>query len=539
MDEYKYSLDDHLNLFYSYSQGKHQRESEPILENNVTRAFLIILKEIPDLAVSFITNNFKNINISKTNLHYDLQGLSDKELMDNIPIRILLGISPKEYSGNVKLSKQYKDIIRTIDDGGICKDLNSQINKKEYGESISNIILEKNFPFLINVEYDEKEVSNFIASICKSCVLDGWIIQKDNFAIAIENKIRGNLYEEQMIRHVRDKNGFNSSLNNVTIKYMLWAEIYNFLNNYQTTNEKEVFLIQEFQKYLMLARVLPPNISKSIKGLEPRDKIHRKNYLFDVCTSVCKTIKNEKNLSFSLNKHFIRNNEDYIGIDLYENEHGIPFSSIIHISISFNLNSNGINVLSVFIILGNAGKMKYLRDILNDEFVDVKKIIRSIYNTSKGEIHYSITEKWRTSRYLNLYIPTKRLVNDDFFKSSKNEFVEEINSIYDKKKEVLKLKAEGNKKELDNIIGESLNKLMDPQIKKEYNEHLDKFLDHVTSTLNPNFIFRIENEVIDVKDKLEEVIFKSINDLLPLYTFLRDKLKDSKTTKKESRKNKI
>lgn len=539
-------MDRYLNLFYSYAQGKQNRENESILENNITRAFLIILKEIPEFAFLLIKKFVPGVNFTKNDLYFDLQSLDDKSLLSNIVNKYLIGISLRPFRENNNLPDYYIKIIENLNSKHLIDNLKKDFEEKD---NYKKSIIEKHFPFISKYNYNESEVGEFISDIVGGCILDGWIIQKENFALAIENKIRGNLYEEQMIRHVLDKSGFNSNLKDVTIIYLLWADLINFTKNYKTTNEKAIYLINEFLKYAELTNILPPDFSIPLSYLDSDDMIKRKEHLDDISFKLANDIFIKHQIKFSINKHNIREGEYYIGVDLYErsllkhknkknpekkteNKIRNDFFSIIHISISLSLNHEGETVLSVYGIFENASKFKQLRQIINDNYTEIKNILNNLYDSTNGKLLYKITEKWIPKYRDGLYISNIRVIDSNFFDYTTNEIITKIDEIYRLKDTVLELKHKRDKNELNRLFEKSLTKLADHRRITLYKEHFENFLKYKNSTVNPTFSFNLEYDVNNIKNNLEETIAKALNDILPLYKFLRDKMILSENKKK-------
>lgn len=159
-------MDNHLNLFYSYSQGGYDNLKEiRVLEDNVTRALIICLNEITGFTNLFL-EEILGIKSNKKP-QFDLQHLGriNKAIVKSCPRKYLLGISP---TGNDPFEK------------------NISINKLDPEEKKEEEII---------IEHGSRA--------------DAWIWEENKFIVLIENKIYGELYIEQINRHITDTKGLD------------------------------------------------------------------------------------------------------------------------------------------------------------------------------------------------------------------------------------------------------------------------------------------------------------------------------------------
>jgi hypothetical protein len=177
--------DGHFNVFHSYSQGKQNSESVEILEDNLTRAFLITLSYMESgQIIEFLNSTIfhhKDCNISPIldtssldKIHFDLQNISDKGLRafvkKSVVKKVLLTISPRQY----------------------------------------NMVLQA-----------EREFANDTSGSRP----DGWIILGE-YAILIESKVNNNpLTEKQLSSHIKTHFGVSSEDQNFNMIQITWSEI--------------------------------------------------------------------------------------------------------------------------------------------------------------------------------------------------------------------------------------------------------------------------------------------------------------------------
>ena len=222
------SKDPHFNIFYSYSLGgKRKNNSEDsldelnlknkeqfeILEDNLTRAFLITLKSFQHNIIKYLEQLFKEdyIPIKKSkNVYFDLQNIVDKQLSEKIK------------------GKETKKILLVI------SNLKPEITKKDL------------------IKSEEKNRS-------KGSRPDGWLIL-DDLAIMIESKIKHNKVDiNQLARHIKKHFGIHED--NINENFWLvtrsWRQIIDFMkeNNFDNTNNNDNlirnYFIKDFKEVLM------------------------------------------------------------------------------------------------------------------------------------------------------------------------------------------------------------------------------------------------------------------------------------------------
>ena len=219
--------DPHFNLFYSYSiGGKRKNNSEDsldeltlkdkkqfeVLEDNLTRAFLITLKSFQNNIIKYFNLLFKenSIRIDKSkNIYFDLQNIDkqlSKKIKDKKTKKILLVIS------NIKPEITKKDLIKSVAE-----------NKS------------------------------------KGSRPDGWLIL-DDWAIMIESKIKHNKVDtNQLKRHIEKH--FNITKDNINENFWLvtksWKQIIdsmnenNFVDTIHNDNPMRKYFIKDFKEVLM------------------------------------------------------------------------------------------------------------------------------------------------------------------------------------------------------------------------------------------------------------------------------------------------
>ncbi|MFZ1288914.1 MAG: hypothetical protein WAR79_02405 [Melioribacteraceae bacterium] len=225
------TLDPHFNLFASYSKGKLEKENlkhanssyydllpdgkieKDILEDNLTRAFLITLSALKNNQIEEFLNNLSKgtpkFHIKKnTEIVLDLQNLNNEKLKEKIS------------------DKNTEKVLLTITTSNII--------------CIDDIIKE-----LINT------------SVEKGSRPDGWIIF-NNTTILIESKIKDNeLDKKQLIRHLKKQ----FQLNNDEIKdkvfsliSVTWKEVNNCLFNVTVNYENEIskIYLKHFKELLIM-----------------------------------------------------------------------------------------------------------------------------------------------------------------------------------------------------------------------------------------------------------------------------------------------
>lgn len=251
--------DKHLNLFYSFAQGKdNSLKNIGVLEDNITRSFLITLSNLGKNGRRNFFKNLLNMDVKKE-IFYDLQNIDNIDLLkqiQKIEEKILLIISSrktnitKESFSKVGFSK-YETLIK--------------INNESKGAVITALCdhYKKGRNENFNEQYEINGISipneDLISlyELMHGCRPDGWIFSK-NFAILIESKIGNNAMNEyQLFRHLVDKKGFSINQKDILTgklcdKYKLislsWKEV---LDNLVDLDRDNIF-VKEFKEYLIM-----------------------------------------------------------------------------------------------------------------------------------------------------------------------------------------------------------------------------------------------------------------------------------------------
>ena len=112
-------MEPYLNLFYSFQRGNRDSlESNKRLEDNLTRAFLVTLKNLKDKKSSFL-EKLLGINSPKK-IHLATQNINSSELLKKIkesPNKkiLLIGGKPIDIDALRRNIKPYKSTIREFE----------------------------------------------------------------------------------------------------------------------------------------------------------------------------------------------------------------------------------------------------------------------------------------------------------------------------------------------------------------------------------------------------------------------------------------
>ena len=162
-------MDNHLNLFYSYSQGGSDNvEEERIIEDNITRALIITFKENPYFAKTFLKEVFLDkitipSKVDNDFFEYDLQNITErsiKKLLQNYTNKYILCISP---------NKDDKDIKDSINEKNKNPQLISIIN---WIDELYKLAEEKNIEAIDQIRLFRKYLKNSISNINKITLED-------------------------------------------------------------------------------------------------------------------------------------------------------------------------------------------------------------------------------------------------------------------------------------------------------------------------------------------------------------------------------
>lgn len=193
-------LDPHLNIFYSYDQGKYKtdrnkKNTQKQLEDNVTRAFIITLMQLSvDNRKIFFEKLTRGINFNTSYIYYDLQAIHDDYIKskNEVEQKLLLTITR---SGAVGLS-----------------------NENEENEQGSRA--------------------------------DAWILN-DEFCILLEVKVGDSkVYKDQINRHITDAKGLNAIESDVTQIDQTWNEVDQLFQQLNLREDNENYFVSQFREFL-------------------------------------------------------------------------------------------------------------------------------------------------------------------------------------------------------------------------------------------------------------------------------------------------
>lgn len=521
-------MDNHLNLFYGYSQGGYKNlEEMHILEDNVTRAFIISLKEIPELAIKFLKDMVGIVNLNEScEVKYDLQNFDDDiKIAQSAPLKYIVGISNSgeldccEYFEKVRaeLVKNKYKISKSIKSK---EELNGYLEKIIKNEELNYSFLEKLTSF--NKIEDNEGLIDYLYDITKGSRPDAWIYQENKFALIIENKINGNLNREQLIRHFSDEKGFNIkhdpnfSKRNINFS---WVRIYNlFKENVFDDSKKELFR-NDFLHYLELAGLTPLRLKDDLLSSDPDEKNWIKKQIYMISNMAVKHInsKNRK-VDFIVKNHTLSKN--YIGVDIIEKKllrSKESFSDIVHISIGTNTESR---IFSVYIDIEKVKKVRKLVELLRNDsqhntLINVFNKLNLISNVPAV---INIHERWFIKRGDMEYFKKPLIVIDKNL-SSLDIIADEMQKIFNENVLIKKIKRNKRKQDIEKYY------------ENRTFEYINKFFLQsksmartVTPTLNVSYEFNYD--FINKQNKTEEIIINAIDNLMPLYNWLINNLEE-------------
>ena len=220
-------MDRHLNIFHAYRQGGFEdADRERVLEDNVTRALIITLRSCDLLTQKFI-EEFTGI---------DAQG-------------------PYEHDLQSRLEPGEEDAERRSQLRGKC------------------LIVVAGHP-------DEPEiVQGSDAEMLGGSRPDAWI-RSDRITVLFENKLRGNIEDAQIRRHVRvnfgeglepvypsRRNHAATERNQVPVVLLSWHDVYNFLSRFSdeqlcSQGSESHFIVCRFLEYLEVIGMGPVKFSQ-------------------------------------------------------------------------------------------------------------------------------------------------------------------------------------------------------------------------------------------------------------------------------------
>lgn len=308
-------MDKHLNLFYCYAQGSvSTAEKSKQLEDNITRAFIVMLRNLTKANQKGVIKEL--IGESKSDYYsYDLQNTSEK-----------------------KQEMKYILVFQRYDDDKLFNELkklgsNKSISLENKDINRLKIAMKKQISFQFegrNYEYSELQS---IYDINHSSRADGWILGNEE-TILVESKIGdAKVTPEQIYRHIKDKNGFNSSIDNVNKKIMTWQKLYELLNKKDNiSNERDKFIINQFKEYLVmtgqvldLSYIIEGDISK--EQHKEQFKLFKEKFDAEIKNEFEEKISPENRSLLGLWQGYKINNDSHFS--LYFNEKSISFAYTI------------------------------------------------------------------------------------------------------------------------------------------------------------------------------------------------------------------
>jgi len=234
--------DKHFNVFYSYAQGKKGTENNNILENNITRALLITMKESKK-ARNTILNTFEPNFPLNDDIYFNFQSVKEMEDKEKITNWTILIISPEKYD----------EAITTIS-ADILKYYKFFDNNKDEQNDSEKIIREINQRITNETDVCRKRA----LEDCKDYILrnglpDGWIINTVNKAgICIESKIEGTATKRQIDRHKKyiKENFKNVDISTINVVSITWNAIYEVITKGISQDD---YLVKNFKEYLIMS----------------------------------------------------------------------------------------------------------------------------------------------------------------------------------------------------------------------------------------------------------------------------------------------
>lgn len=280
----------YLNIFHSYSQGEFgDLEKEKILENNVTRALIVTLKNAP-VASQYLLDKLFGIEFSEE-MVYELQTtldtLSDEdELPEKWRNRFVLAIEPQK--GKVRQHELPDILIRKV-----AESLNVEAGRAKLQKLINELINEA----ANSLQQEEKaaehehrinDIANllqlspdslrdldssdlrYLYDLTRRSLPDAIIMdKKQGTVILVESKINGNLINTQIRRHISNNFGHDlfpryaiyseeeltAGKDEVCTCVCSWRDIYSLLNSFCNdcgcqSEPVGDFLVRQFLEYL-------------------------------------------------------------------------------------------------------------------------------------------------------------------------------------------------------------------------------------------------------------------------------------------------
>lgn len=249
-------MDKHLNLFYSYSQGNRKNtEKFKQLEDNITRALMITIKNLDfDLQKEIFEIMTDEKPVSKE-FKFDLQNTS-KDTAKSKKKKLVVII--QNSTGN-EITERIKEFNHDIKEFENLLQENKQENKKEkLAKVIKKAISSDSYDGIISFEGHDFEIPlnelNSFYQLVHGSRPDAWMIG-DKEIILFEVKIDNNKVSPyQLHRHITDKNGFKSNIDEVEIKFITWPGLCNMFKKLsdKTNNIHSKKIICELIQYLTM-----------------------------------------------------------------------------------------------------------------------------------------------------------------------------------------------------------------------------------------------------------------------------------------------
>lgn len=364
--------DSHLNLFFSYSQGGFETlEEEKILEDNVTRAFIITLKNLDLSVLEIILNRIVCRDYPLTEKpHFALQ-----KSIDNLPSeiwnngtgreRFVLCIAPKaerprEINNDqleiIELFNQHVASIEKDKKRTFLQDQFSKLIKKISREKFTNkekaeikSILIKEFADFHSIDFSIINYDTFyyLNDLLYGSRPDAWIIT-DKLIILVEIKINGEINATQIDRHInknfRKKKDTRLKISNYlllreieslkkdfeydVLKVLLsWrSDIYPIIDRLAAdeviVNEKSRFLLKQFLDFLEMNNMgkLEINQADFIAIRNPEMYVDHLRNFKEKLYQMADHAFNRDGKKFYLESQSIDKKKNYIGIHIGKHE---------------------------------------------------------------------------------------------------------------------------------------------------------------------------------------------------------------------------
>ena len=364
-------MDRHLNLFHGYAQGDHESlDRGRVLENNVTRALLLLLRSSPRHLQERLIEEIAGVPVDKADLVFDLQAPKEPAIdalrRSNMSRKVILGIAPRIQPAEVEFPKTVEDAVtralaqRAPEVPRAGKKREGAVALRQEIESIRKSIeddgrdppepelLRRRIGNILGVETtDLRELGGdadtvltqlrYLDDLLRGSVPDGWIGVGEGTVILLENKIRGGLVRAQLLRHRRK--WFPNADEQVEIRQRSWADVYRIVADLaQATLDSGIFA-KQFVQYLEGEDVnlAPMKLSQSLFGdfggaSDPvrRTALHAAHRrLVDAAPGFAPRAPGP--VFLTVPRQFA---PDYLGVELIdERDKGTKFSSLIHLSV--------------------------------------------------------------------------------------------------------------------------------------------------------------------------------------------------------------